>query len=224
MTPSILVVDADPSVRTELRRLCSQAGFEVETAEDGETALSLLEVRAFDLVVLAIMLPGLDGLTVCRRMRSHSTAPILILSSKATVTDRVAGLDAGADDYLVKPHAASELLARIRALLRRYQTPQGEELSYADITLQVKTHEVHRSGQPIRLSPTEFHLLSTFLRHPRQVLSRAQLCQAVWGVEFEGESNFVDVTVKDLRKKLEAGGHPRVIQTLRGLGYSLRED
>jgi two-component system, OmpR family, response regulator MprA len=223
MVASLLVVDDDPSVLSGLRRAISRAGYEVDVAEDGETALAMAEAREFDLVVLDVMLPGFDGLTVCSRLRSRSPVPVLMLTAKDTVPDRVAGLDAGADDYLVKPFETVELLARVRALLRRSQAAGADTLSFADVTLNVTTHEVSRAGKPIHLSPTEFTLLETFLRHPRQVLSRTQLCQSVWGYQFEGESNFVDVAVKDLRKRLEVDGQPRIIRTLRGFGYALRE-
>jgi two-component system, OmpR family, response regulator MprA len=224
MAVSVLLVDDDPSVLSGLRRAVARAGYDVDVAEDGETALAMAEGREYDLVVLDVMLPGFDGLTVCSRLRARSSTPVLMLTAKDTVPDRVAGLDAGADDYLVKPFETAELLARVRALLRRSQAQDGDTLSHADVTLNLSTHEVFRAGKPIHLSPIEFALLVTFLRHPRQVLSRAQLCQAVWGFQFEGESNFVDVAVKDLRKRLEADGKPRIIQTLRGFGYALRSD
>jgi two-component system, OmpR family, response regulator MprA len=224
-TPArLLVVDDDPSVLSGLRRALQLAGYEVQGAEDGETALALAEAQEFDLVILDVMLPGFDGLTVCGRLRAKDATPILLLTAKDTVPDRVAGLDAGADDYLVKPFASAELLARVRALLRRVQARGGSVLKYADVALDAATREIFRAGTPIKLTPTEFELLTTFLRHPRQVLSRNQLCQAAWGYAFDGESNFVDVAVKDLRKKLEADGRPRLIQTLRGFGYALRED
>jgi two-component system response regulator MprA len=184
----------------------------------------VVAAQPFDLVVLDVMLPGLDGLTVCERLRAASSTPILMLTAKDTVEDRVTGLDRGADDYLVKPFALDELLARARALLRRAQ-PHGEKaLQYADLTIDLDTREAFRGGEPLRLTPREYDLLVVFLRHPRQVLSREQLSQQVWGFAFEGESNFVDVAVKELRKKLEAGDRPRLIQTVRGVGYALREE
>jgi two-component system, OmpR family, response regulator MprA len=225
MMTQLLLVDDDASVLSGLRRALSLAGYDVQVAEDGETALALANSQDFDLVILDVMLPGLDGLTVCGRIHQmKGPTPVLMLTAKDTVPDRVAGLDAGADDYLVKPFASAELLARVRALLRRVQVHSGDLLSYADVTLDPNTLEVTRAGKPIKLTPTELELLATFLRHPRQVLSRNQLCQTVWGYTFDGESNFVDVAVKDLRKKLEAEGHPRLIQTLRGFGYALRQD
>jgi two-component system, OmpR family, response regulator MprA len=224
MISKLLLVDDDPSVRSGLRRALSLAGYDVGVAEDGETALALAEQQAFDLVILDVMLPGLDGLQVCKQLQTSGATPVLMLTAKDTVPDRVAGLDAGADDYLVKPFASAELLARVRALLRRRQTRDGEALTYADVSLDTTTLEVTRAGRPLKLTPTELELLTTFLRHPRQVLSRNQLCQMVWGYAFDGESNFVDVAVKDLRKKLEAEGEPRLIQTLRGFGYALRAD
>jgi two-component system, OmpR family, response regulator MprA len=218
----VLLVDDDPAVLSGLRRALSMAGHRVLVAEDGETALAITERQSLDLVILDVMLPGLDGLAVSQQLRARSAVPILMLTARDTVPDRVAGLDAGADDYLVKPFALDELLARVRALLRRSQ-PVGSALSYADVTLDPSTREAFRAGEPLRLTPTEFELLETFLRHPRQVLSRIQLCQQVWGYAFAGESNFVDVAVMELRRKLESGGHPRLIQTSRGYGYALRE-
>ena len=224
MTGRVLLVDDDPAVLSGLRRAFTLEGYQVLAAEDGESALAQAEEQPPDLVVLDVMLPGLDGLTVCQRLRAASAAPILMLTAKDTVPDRVAGLDRGADDYLVKPFALDELLARARALLRRAQ-PQGDDrLRYSDLELDPRAREATRAGEPLRLTPREYDLLAVFLRHPRQALSREQLCQHVWGYAFEGESNFIDVAVKDLRKKLEAGGHPRLLQTVRGHGYALREE
>ena len=220
MTARVLVVDDDPAVLSGLRRAFALEGYEVE---DGESALAQAAARPPDLVVLDVMMPGLDGLTVCERLRAASAAPILLLTAKDTVPDRVAGLDRGADDYLVKPFSLDELLARSRALLRRVQ-PAEDVCHYADVTLDQRTREAWRAGDPLKLTPREYDLLAVFLRHPRQALSRDQLCQHVWGYSFEGESNFIDVAVKELRKKLEVGDRPRLIQTVRGHGYSLRED
>jgi two-component system response regulator MprA len=222
MTARILTVDDDPAVLRALRRALTLEGYEVLVAEDGEAALALAERQPPDLVILDVMLPGLDGLTICRRLRAKATAPILLLTARDTVPDRVAGLDEGADDYVVKPFALDELLARVRALLRRTQ-PAGTRLAYAGVVLDLETKEVSSDGAPVQLTRTEFHLLETFLRHPRRVLTREQLAQHVWGIPYEGESNFVDVAVNALRRKLEAGGRPRLIQTVRGFGYALRE-
>ena len=222
MPADVLLVDDDPAVLSGLRRALTVAGYRVQVAEDGEKALAITASRSLDLVILDVMLPDVDGLAVSQRLRARSSVPILMLSARDTVPDRVGGLDAGADDYLVKPFALDELLARVRALLRRMQ-PAESALSYADVSLDPSTREAFRSGEPLRLTANEFELLETFLRHPRQVLSRIQLCQQVWGYPYAGESNFVDVAVMELRRKLEASGRPRIIQTSRGLGYVLRE-
>jgi two-component system, OmpR family, response regulator MprA len=178
-----------------------------------------------DLVVLDVMLPGIDGLDVCQRLRAGAPSlPILMLTAKDRVLDRVAGLDAGADDYLVKPFAFDELMARIRALLRRARPMEAEALSFADVRLDVLTREVRRGDCSIELTTKEFDLLEYFLRHPRQVLSRDQIFNGVWGSDFLGGSNLIDVHVMRLREKLEATNKPRLIQAVRGIGYSLRED
>ncbi|MBI4499497.1 MAG: response regulator transcription factor [Chloroflexi bacterium] len=224
MHPRILLVDDDPAVLSGLRRAFALEGYDVLVAEDGETALELAQGQALDLVVLDVILPGLDGLAVCQRLRAASATPILLLTAKDTVPDRVAGLDRGADDYLVKPFALDELLARARALLRRAQPQAQGTLEFADLVLDLQAHEAFRAEEPLKLTPREYELLVFFLRHPRQALSREQLCQHVWGYAFEGESNFIDVAVKELRKKLEANGQSRLIQTVRGYGYALREE
>jgi two-component system response regulator MprA len=223
MSPRVLVVDDDPAVLSGIRRALTLEHFDVLVAENGEGALRAAG-QAPDLVILDIMLPDIDGLSVCEQLRAVSDVPILMLTARDTVPDRVAGLDHGADDYLVKPFALDELLARVRALLRRAQSQDERVLEYADLSLDLVEHEVSRAGQPLKLTPREFELLTVFLRHPRQVLSREQLCQQVWGFAFEGESNFVDVAVKELRRKLEIGDRPRLIQTVRGYGYALREE
>jgi two-component system response regulator MprA len=224
MKGRVLVVDDDPAVLSALRRAFALEDYEVLVADDGETALESARTESPDVIVLDIMLPGLDGLSVCQRIRSQSAVPILMLTARDTVPDRVAGLDSGADDYLVKPFATDELLARVRALHRRLHPSGQERLQYADLTLDPGTREVFRGGTPISLTPREFDLLEVLIRHPRQVLSREQLCQQVWGYAFEGESNFIDVAIKELRKKLEANGLPRLVQTVRGYGYALREE
>ena len=223
MSARVLLVDDDPAVLSGLRRALALAGYAVATAADGEQALASAASTPPDLVVLDVMLPGVDGLTVCRQLRRASPVPILMLTARDTVPDRVAGLDHGADDYLVKPFALDELLARVRALLRRAHPDDPDLLSYSDLAVDERSHEACRAGEPLRLTPREFDLLVAFLRHPRQALSRELLAQLVWGYGFEGESNFIDVAVKELRAKLEAGGRPRLLQTVRGVGYILRE-
>jgi two-component system, OmpR family, response regulator MprA len=224
MTARVLVVDDDPAVLSGLRRALVLEGYDVLTAEDGEAAIETASATKPDLIVLDVMLPGIDGLAACEHLRRTGPMPILMLSAKDTVPDRVAGLNRGADDYLVKPFAVDELSARIRALLRRAGGPAEAKLAYADLSVDAVAREAMRAGEPLRLSPREYELLTLFMRHPRQALSREQLCQQVWGYAFEGESNFVDVAVKELRKKLEAGGGSRLIQTIRGFGYALRDE
>lgn len=224
MAARVLVVDDEPTVRSQLRRSLALEGYEVLLAEDGETALSVAESAGPDVIVLDVMMPGVDGFTVCEKLRRAGNTPIIMLTALETVPDRITGLDRGADDYLVKPFAEGELNARIRALLRRTQADSGESLSYADVEVNVAARRACRNGQPLRLTSREFELLALFLRHPDRALSREQICQQVWGYAFEGESNFVDVAVKELRKKLEVDGGERVIQTLRGFGYVLREE
>ncbi len=224
MSARILLVDDDQAVLSGLRRALVLAGYEVVTAENGEAAIDVASATRPDLVVLDVVLPVLDGFAVCEHLRQSTSVPILMLSAKDTVPDRVRGLDRGADDYLVKPFAVDELTARVRALLRRGVAVSGDHLAFGDLTLDTVAREAFRAGRPLRLTPREYDLLLLFLQHPRQALSREQLCQKVWGYAFEGESNFVDVAVKELRKKLESEGEPRLIQTVRGFGYALRED
>ncbi|MER8041826.1 response regulator transcription factor [Streptomyces sp. NPDC094032] len=227
----ILIVDDEPAVREALRRSLAFEGYGTEDAVDGLDALAKMESYAPDLVVLDVQMPRMDGLTAARRIRaSGSTVPILMLTARDTVGDRVTGLDAGADDYLVKPFELDELFARIRALLRRssYAAPQagprpeGDVLSFEDLRMDLTTREVSRGGRPVELTRTEFTLLELFLAHPRQVLTREQILQAVWGFDFEPSSNSLDVYVMYLRRKTEAGGEPRLVHTVRGVGYVLR--
>jgi two-component system, OmpR family, response regulator MprA len=219
----ILIVDDDRAVLSGLRRAFALAAYDVLTAETGEEALALAEHQDPDLIVLDILLPGLDGFTVCERIRENLQIPILLLSAKDAVPDRVMGLDKGADDYLVKPFSVDELLARARALLRRRASGNDSSVRFADVLLDPLARQAYRCEQKLLLTFHEFELLSTFLRHPRQVLTRAQLCQHVWGYTYEGESNFIDVAVMELRKKLEKDGSSRLIQTVRGAGYMLEE-
>jgi two-component system response regulator MprA len=219
----ILVVDDDSRIAASLRRALVYEGYEVEVAADGPAALTAARDRPPDLVVLDLMLPGLDGIEVCRRLRDGDDVPILMLTARDTTADRVRGLDTGADDYLVKPFDYDELLARVRALLRRRAPAAGRVLRYADLTLDQETREVMRGGREVRLTALEFELLHFFLRNPRRVLTRARLIEAVWGFDAETVSNVVDVYVGYLRARLEAAGEPRLIQTVRGVGYALRE-
>lgn len=197
--------------------------FVVTTALDGETALVEVERSNPDLVVLDVVLPGIDGLTVCDRIRADDRVPILILSARDTVPDRIAGLAHGADDYLVKPFATEELLARIRALLRRRPEPEMM-IGYSDVLIDTLGRRAFRAGEALPLSSREYELLLFFVRHARQAVSREQLRYHVWGDDFEGASNFVDVAVMELRKKLEVNAWPRLLQTARGFGYVFRED
>jgi two-component system response regulator MprA len=224
MPARILVVDDDPAVLSALRRALVLENYQVAVASDAETALETAAATRPDLVVLDVVLPGIDGFTACEHLRRSSPAPILMLSARDTVPDRVTGLNRGADDYLVKPFAVDELTARVRALLRRAGATAERPVSYAGVSVDTEARQAFRDGDPLRLTPREYELLLLFLRHPRQALSREQLCQQVWGYAFEGESNFVDVAVKELRKKLEAGGRSRLIQTVRGFGYAFREE
>ena len=222
MSPArILVVDDDPMVASTVQRLLRPEGYEVQVALGGSAALAQAQERPPDLVVLDVMMPGMDGLEVCRRLRAEVGCLILLLTARSGAADRVRGLDTGADDYLVKPFAYAELLARVRALLRR-TPPQATVLRFADLTLATGTGDVRRGDRPISLTAREFALLAAFLRHPRQILTRDQLLQSVWPDE-DTDDNVVAVYIGYLRAKLEAQGESRLIQTVRGFGYSLRE-
>ena len=224
MAERILVVEDDRRIRDLLRRGLIFEGYTVEAAEDGENALRNARDQPPDAVILDLMLPGLDGLEVCKRLRSASNVPILILTARDTVPDRVTGLDAGADDYMVKPFAFDELLARLRALFRRHKMEAAPDLyQYKDLTLNPRTRQVFRSREEIQLTAKEFDLLELFMRHPNQVLTREQIYEHVWEYDFGGESNIIEVYVRYLRAKLEANNHSRLIQTVRGVGYALRE-
>jgi two-component system response regulator MprA len=221
----ILVVDDERAVRDSLRRALELEGYEVELAEDGEQALRRLEADPQpDAVILDVLMPGADGLEVCRRLRSAGNAvPVLMLTARSEVDSRVAGLDAGADDYLSKPFALAELLARLRALIRRLGSDDAASvLRFADLELDTGTREVRRGGELIDLTRTEFALLELFLRNPRQVLTRSVIFERVWGYDFGPTSNSLDVYIGYLRRKTETGGKSRLIHTVRGVGYALR--
>ena len=222
---TIMVVDDEAAVRHALRRALRLEGYSVELAADGAEALRRLEDGPPpDALLLDVLMPGVDGLEVCRRLRrSGSRLPVLMLTARAEVADRVAGLDAGADDYLPKPFALQELLARVRALLRRGAVADGDVFRFADLELDPSTREVRRAGEEIELTRTEFSLLELFLRNPRQVLTRSLIFERVWGYDFGAGSNSLDVYVGYLRRKTEAAGRPRLIHTVRGVGYALRE-
>jgi two-component system response regulator MprA len=222
----ILVVDDEAAVRESLRRALALEGYEVELAADGAEALYRLDSGAVhpDAIVLDVLMPNVDGLETARRLRgAGNRTPILMLTARDEVEARVAGLDAGADDYVVKPFALAELLARLRALLRRTTNGAGEVLRFADLELDPATREVRRNGESIELTRTEFSLLELFMLNPRQVLTRSLIFERVWGYDFGLSSNSLDVYIGYLRRKTEAGERPRLIQTVRGVGYALRE-
>jgi len=220
----ILVVDDERAVRDSLRRALELEGYEIELAGDGREALYRLDSETQpDAIILDVLMPGLDGLEVCRRIRATgNSVPVLMLTARDAVENRVEGLDAGADDYVTKPFALEELLARVRALIRRSTDGANEKLRFADLELDPGTREVRRGGEPIELTRTEFSLLELFLRNPRQVLTRSIIFERVWGYDFGFASNSLDVYIGYLRRKTEAGGRPRLIHTVRGVGYALR--
>jgi two-component system response regulator MprA len=221
----ILIVDDERAVRESLQRALELEGYETEQAADGREALERLGADAqADAVLLDVLMPGVDGLEVCRTIRRNGNpVPVLMLTARTQVEDRVEGLDAGADDYVTKPFALEELLARLRALLRRTADGDGKTLSFADLELDPGTREVRRGGELIELTRTEFSLLELFMLNPRQVLTRSVIFERVWGYDFGYGSNSLDVYIGYLRRKTEAGGKPRLIQTVRGVGYALRE-
>jgi two-component system, OmpR family, response regulator MprA len=227
----ILIVDDEPAVRESLSSSLQFEGYRVAEAADGVMALERVEADRPDLVVLDVLMPRMDGLTTCRRLRAlGATMPVLMLTARDMVGDRVTGLDAGADDYLAKPFELDELLARVRALLRRsaMNTDTGGDarredvLAFDDLRMNTLTREVVRGGRTLALTRTEYMLLEMFLAHPRQVLTREQILETVWGFDFEPASNSLDVYVMYLRRKTEAGGMPRLVHTVRGVGYVLR--
>jgi two-component system response regulator MprA len=219
-----MVVDDEPGVRAALERALRIERYDVRLAGDGTEALALLAERSPDAIVLDVSMPDVDGLEVCRRLRAAGDrTPVLMLTARDAVDDRVAGLDAGADDYLVKPFALKELQARLRALLRRTEATRAGVLRFADLELDPVAREVRRAGREIELSRTEFNLLELFLEHPRQVLTRTQIFERVWGYDFGATSNALGVYMGYLRRKTEAGGEPRLLHTVRGVGYILRD-
>jgi two-component system response regulator MprA len=221
----VAIVDDDAAIRSALGRALRMEDYDVEMFEDGASALRAVQLRAPDAIVLDLQLPDIDGLEVCRRIRRAGDAtPILMLTARDAVNDRVEGLDVGADDYLVKPFDLAELLARLRALLRRRQVSEGDEtvLRFEDLTLNPGTREVRRGDRVIELTKIEFDLLELFLQHPRQVLTRDQILDLVWGYTFDSGTNSLAVYIGYLRRKLEENNEPRLIQTVRGVGYALR--
>ncbi|MGZ3582176.1 MAG: response regulator transcription factor [Ktedonobacterales bacterium] len=224
MKAHVLIVDDDPRITDLLRRVLAYEGYTVAVAATGDEALDRTLEHPPDTIVLDIMLPGMDGLEVTRRLRvAGDNVPILLLTARDAVSDRVAGLETGADDYLVKPFAPEELLARVKALLRRTQPERADVLRYADVELDTGTRIAHRGAREIDLSPTEYELLALFMRRPRQVLTRDIIMDRVWGLDFEGSTNVMEVYIGYLRSKLEAEGEPRLIHTVRGVGYVLKE-
>ncbi|OUM88056.1 MAG: DNA-binding response regulator [Bacillus thermozeamaize] len=228
---TILVVDDDLKITALLRRVLAADDYQVRTANDGQSGLAMALDEEVDLVVLDVMLPGVSGWEICRLIRQKRSVPILMLTAKGQVEDKVKGLDSGADDYLVKPFALEEFLARVRALLRRRRTSgeagvarqEREWLQFADLRLNRLLREAERGGRKISLTSKEYELLSCFLEHPNRVLSRDFLMERVWGYDFEGESNVLEVYIANLRQKLEESGESRLIHTVRGVGYVLRE-
>ena len=225
---TILVVEDETKIADFIRRGLIYEGYQAQVANDGLSALTVARDTPPDLVVLDVMLPGLDGLEVCRRLRAGSDVPILMLTARDAVRDRVAGLDAGADDYLVKPFDFDELLARVRALLRRRggrdDTPADDVLRFNDLMLYPAQRLAQRGSRSLDLTAKEYDLLELFMRHPRQVLTRDVIYDQLWGYDFGGESNIIEVYVRYMRSKMEASGESHLIQTIRGVGYALRDE
>ena len=224
MSHHILVIEDEEKITDFLRRGLTYEGYRVSLAPDGPAGLAIARETPPDLVILDWMLPGMDGLEVCRRLRSVGPVPIIILTARDSVADRVVGLDAGADDYMIKPFSFDELLARLRALLRRAQPQNAEILKFADLTLDTGAHQAFRGERGVDLTAKEYELLELFMRNPRQVLTRDVIFDRVWNYNFGGESNIIEVYVRYLRQKLEQGDEPRLLHTVRGVGYVLRED
>lgn len=219
----ILIIEDDESILTFLRRGLTYDGYQVDTAKDGQTGLLMARDKPPDLVVLDWMLPGLDGLEVCRRLRKSGDMPILMLTARDSVNNRVEGLDAGADDYMVKPFSLDELQARIRALLRRAKPERPKVYEFADLLLDTSSRQASRGGLLVDLTAKEYELLEMFMQHPGQVLTREAIYDKVWGYDFGGESNIIEVYVRYLRQKLEPEGKSHLLHTVRGMGYVLRE-
>lgn len=224
MNERILIIEDDPAILKLLQRGLAYEGYTVDVATDGRGGLNLARDHAPDLVVLDWMLPGMDGLEVCHRLRTGGSIPILMLTAKDTVQDRIQGLDAGADDYMIKPFNLDELLARVRALLRRTQPERIPVLKFADLSLDTGSRQATRGERTISLTAKEYELLELFLRHPKQVLTREVIFDRVWGYDFGGESNVLEVYIRYLRQKLEGEGEARLIHTVRGVGYVMREN
>ncbi len=224
MNERILIIEDDPAILKVLQRGLAYEGYAVDIATDGRTGLNLAHDHHPDLVILDWMLPGMDGLEVCRRLRLQGGLPILMLTAKDTIQDRVQGLDAGADDYIVKPFNLDELTARMRALLRRTQTERNQVYQFGDLTMDTSSRQVSRGKRMVNLTAKEYELLELFLRHPRQVLTREVIFDRVWGYDFGGESNVLEVYIRYLRQKLEAEDEQRLIHTIRSVGYVLREN
>jgi DNA-binding response OmpR family regulator len=221
----VLLIEDEPQIAGFISRGLIREGYHIITAADGETGLEMAFAELPDLIILDIMLPGIDGLTVCRQIREGELqTPIIMLTAKDAVPDRVAGLEAGADDYLVKPFAFEELLARVRALGRRRAPIESDApINFADLTLDPTTRMATRAERTIELTAKEYDLLELFMRHPNQVLTRDQIYDRIWGYDFGGESNIIEVYIRYLRSKLEANAEPRLLHTVRGVGYALRE-
>ena len=224
MNSRILVIDDDPSITSLLKRGLSYEGFKVQTAASGKEGLDVAREQPPDLIILDVMMPGIDGMEVCRRLRAADSAlPIIMLTARDAASDQVLGLQTGADDYVIKPFTFEVLLARIKALLRRTETTGAEQLRFADLVLDTGTHTARREQREIDLTTTEYDLLHEFILNPRKVLSKEQILERVWGYNFEGNYNILEVYVRYLRTKLEAEGESRLIHTVRGAGYLLRE-
>jgi two-component system, OmpR family, response regulator MprA len=221
--PGILVVDDDPEILSFLRRGLVFEGYSVDTAGDGSEALAKIRDKEPALLILDVMMPGIDGIEVSKRLRQVSNVPILMLTARGTLSDKVAGFNSGADDYLVKPFEFDELLVRVKALLKRRQPEEGEILRFSDVILNTSSREVKRGSDNIDLTAQEFALFELLMRHPRQVLKREQIYEKVWGYDFAGESNVIEVYINYLRSKLESEDRPKLIHTVRGVGYVLKE-
>jgi two-component system response regulator MprA len=223
--PTVLIVDDDPKLLKMLQRTLVYENLNVLTATNGVEALPIIDTQTPDLLIVDWMMPKMDGVTLIRHLRADGDKTMtLMLTARDAIENRVDGLKSGADDYLVKPFAPAELVARVHALLRRIEPkPESQAVSYADVTLDPSTREAHRGELSLTLTVTEFNLLHLLLRHPRQVLERAQILTEVWGYDFGGDDNVLEIYIGYLRKKLEAGGRSRLIHTVRGVGYVLRE-